>query len=53
MDSRHMLVVCGIPDLNNPSVNLLIQLFINTQGFMGIKNFFMLYIKDAPHMINK
>ena len=51
MDLRHILVVCSIPDLQNPAGKFPTQLFIDSQGFTAIANFSMIRIKDAPHMI--
>ena len=52
MDLRHMHVLCGIPDLNNLGGNFPTQMFIDSQGFKRMDDFYMLRIKDAPHMIN-
>ena len=46
-----MIVVCGIPDLQNPEGNRPTQLFIDSQGITGIDNSSMLRIKGVPHMI--
>ena len=48
---NNMLVVCVIPDLQNPSRSCLTQLFIDFQGFVGVDDFSMLRIKDVHHMI--
>ena len=48
---RNMLVVCGIPSLKNPARYRPTQLFIDSQGFMGVDDFTMLRIKYVPHMI--
>ena len=47
----NILVVCGIPDLNNTSRNRPTHLCIDSQGFTGIDYLSMLCIKDIPHMI--
>ena len=52
MNLGNMPVVCGVLDLQNPTENLKIQIFIDSQGFTGIDDFTMLHIKDALHMIN-
>ena len=52
MDLRHIIVVCGIPYIQNPAGNSLTQLFIDSQGFMGIDDLSMLFVKDIPRMIN-
>ena len=46
-----MIVVYGITDLQNPAENHPTKLFIDSQGFTGIGNLFMLRIKEVPHMI--
>ena len=51
MDLRHILVVCDIPDMQNPAGSHPTQMFIYSQGFMGIDDFSMLHIKDVYHMI--
>ena len=52
MDLRHMIVVCGITDLQNPARNCLTHMFIDYQEFAGIDDFYMRGIKDLPYMIN-
>ena len=51
MDFRHMIVIYGIPDMQNPAGNRPMQLFIDSQGFMGIYDLPMLRIKELTHMI--
>ena len=51
MGLRHMLVVCGITGLQNPSGNPPTQLFIDSQVFTVVDNFYLLHIKYVPHMI--
>ena len=51
MDLRHMLVVCGIMYLQNLAVNILTQLFIDYQSFIGVGDLSMLSIKDVPRII--
>ena len=48
-----MVVVCGIPDLQNPAVNCPTQLFIDSQGFTWIDNFTIIHIRDVPRMIKE
>ena len=48
---RHMLLVYGIPYLQNPAGNRLTYLFIDYQGFRGISAFSMLHIIEVLHMI--
>ena len=52
MHLRSMLVICGITDMQNPAGNHPTQLFIDSQGFMGIDDFTILRIKYVPNMIN-
>ena len=52
MHLRHILVICGITDLQNPAGNHPTHILIYSQGFKGIVNFSMLRIKDVPHKIN-
>ena len=47
----HMLVVCGITDLQNLAGNCLAQMFIDSQGFTGIDYFYMLRIRDLPRIM--
>ena len=47
-----MLVVYGITDMHNTAGNHATQLFIDSQGFMGIGKFTMQRIKELPHIIN-
>ena len=42
---RHMLVVCVIPDLQNPAGNLPTQLFIDSQVIIVVDDFSMIIIK--------
>ena len=49
---RHMLVVCVIPDLQNPAGNIPTQLFIDSQVIIVVGDFSMISIKELPHMIN-
>ena len=51
MDVINMLVICDIPGIHNTAGNLLMQLFVVSQGFTNIDDFSMLCIKDVPHMI--
>ena len=51
MDLLNMFVVCGIPDMQDPAGNHVRQLFIDSQGFTGIDDLSMLYIRDLPHII--
>ena len=48
---RAMLLVCGIPDIQNATGNRPTLLFIESQGFASVEDFSMLRIKDVPHMI--
>ena len=52
MHLRHILIICGIEDLQNPAGDHPTQIFIYSQGFTGIGNFSILRIKDVPHKIN-
>ena len=48
---RNMLVVCGITDLHNPERKFSTNMFIDIQGFTGIDNFTIIFIKDILNMI--
>ena len=51
MDLIHMLVFCCILFMQNSSGNFPVQLFIDSKGFTGIDDFYMLNIKEVPNMI--
>ena len=48
---RSVLLVCGIPDIQNGAGNRPTVLFIDSQGFTSMDDLPMLRIKDVPHMI--
>ena len=46
-----MLVICVIPDMQNPEGNCPTQLFIGSQVFTVIGDFFMKRIKNISHIM--
>ena len=51
MGLRYMIVACVILHLQNTGGNFLNQLFIDSQGLIGIDDFSMLCIKDVPYIL--
>ena len=51
MDLSSVLVVYGIPDMQNTAGDRPEQLFMNSKGFTGINDLIMLRIKDVTNII--
>jgi hypothetical protein len=52
-DLRNMLLVCGIPDIQNAAGVRPTQAFIDSAGFSSVDDFGVMRLKDAITMIKE